>query len=227
MSVWKSSGRLGAVVTGVAMHACGGMPAQGPPPSPADPGHAELEALFLARADSATMRFSPADVAFMTGMIRHHGQAIEMATLSPSRGASPSILTLSGRVINAQRDEIALMRSWLADRGQPVPPPDGSIAGGGLPGGVQSMHAPGMLTPEQMAGLRGTTGPSFDRRFLRSMIQHHQGAVTMVDELFATDGAALDETVFRLASAIRVDQITEISRMERMLEELPAPPRRP
>lgn len=154
------------------------------------------------------MVFSPADVRFMTGMIGHHAQAIEMAGLAESHGAAPAIATLAARVINAQKDEIAAMEQWLRDRGQPVP------------GGHTHAHMPGMLTPAQLRELDAARGPAFDRLFLRFMIQHHQGAVTMVHELFGTDGAAQNEAVFKIASDIQVDQITEIARMELMLQEM-------
>lgn len=180
----------------------GSSPASRPTPT------SDLEAIYRARSDSARMLFTPADVRFMTGMIGHHGQALVMAGLAESRGASPRILTLTARVINAQKDEIARMEEWLRDRGQPLPDPHAHV------------HMPGMLTPEQMRELETARGPAFDRLFLRYMIQHHQGAVTMVHELFATDGAAQNEVVFKLASDIQVDQITEIARMEQMLQEM-------
>ena len=96
-----------------------------------------------------------------------------------------------------------------------------------MAGGAHAMHGggmhammPGMLSPQQMASLRAARGPAFDRLFLELMIQHHQGAVVMVHELFATDGAAQDETVFKFASDVQVDQKTEIDRMSRMLAAL-------
>src|SRR5690606_28758040 len=152
--------------------------------------------------------------------IHHHAQALEMAALVPERTATPSMHTLAGRIINAQRDEIALMQTWLRDRNQPVPEVhtmDGKLMVHG-PGHAAAM--PGMLTPEQMAELAAANGQEFDRLFLKYMIQHHSGAVTMVHELFATDGAAQDEAVFKLASDVQVDQTTEINRMERMLAAL-------
>lgn len=173
---------------------------------------ADLEALFRARADSARLRFTEADVRFMTGMIGHHAQALVMAGLVPSRDAGPALRTLAARIVNAQRDEIGLMQQWLRDRGQAVPEAHGAGHGELMPG---------MLTPEQLRDLGAARGPGFDRRFLLYMIQHHRGAVTMVHALFGTGGAAQDETVFKLASDIQVDQLTEIARMELMLEALP------
>jgi uncharacterized protein (DUF305 family) len=188
---------------------------------------AELEALYHARSDSARMRFTEADVRFMTGMISHHAQALEMAGFAPTRGASPSVQILTARTINAQRDEIVAMQQWLLDRGQPVP----EVYTEGVDSPVQvqddGMLMPGMLTRQQMGELDAARGADFDRLFLSYMIQHHGGAVTMVHDLFATDGAALDEAVFKIASDIQVDQITEIARMERMLQESAGTGRRP
>ncbi|MBW3572659.1 MAG: DUF305 domain-containing protein, partial [Gemmatimonadetes bacterium] len=152
--------------------------------------------------------WTEADVRFMSGMIGHHAQAIEVARLAPTHGASPAVRTLAARIINAQEDEIATMQQWLRDRGQPVP---------------DAAHAhhhlmPGMLTPEQVRQLEQARGADFDRLFLTLMIQHHRGAVQMVSELFGSYGAAQDETVFKFASDVNVDQTTEIDRMQRMLE---------
>lgn len=159
------------------------------------------------------MEFTEADVRFMTGMIGHHAQAVEMSELAPTHGASPAIRTLAARIINAQRDEIQTMQRWLRERGQTVPEVDGS--------GVDAeTRMPGMLTPEEMAALDRARGRAFDCLYLRSMIQHHRGAVTAVEELFATDGAARGDFTFKLTSGIQVDQITEIARMESMLEEM-------
>jgi len=190
---------------------------------------AEIEALYRARIDSARTRFTAADVEFMTGMIHHHAQAIEMAQLAPTHGASASIQTLAARIINAQNDEIATMQRWLRDRGQPVPEihrmDDGRVmvhAPGMQHGGDGHDHAmPGMLSDAQIASLRAANGAAFDRLFLTLMIQHHKGAVTMVHDLFATDGAGQDEDVFRFASDVQVDQRTEVARMELMLGALP------
>lgn len=182
---------------------------------------AELETLYWARLDSALTRFTEADADFMTGMIAHHAQALVMSELAPSNGASPQVRTLAARIVNAQQDEIALMQQWLRERGQPVP--EVHITGINLMvhgAGDHAMHMPGMLTQEQLQELEAARGPEFDRLFLTYMIQHHAGAVHMVDELFSTDGAALDEAAFKLASGIHVDQVTEIARMELMLEQL-------
>jgi uncharacterized protein (DUF305 family) len=199
-----------------------------PPPEPAEPDAslAELEALYQARADSARMRFTEADVRFMQMMIPHHTQALVMSEMAPSHGASASLRTLAARTISAQNTEIAIMRAWLQERGQPVP--EIHVSGTRLmvmaPGGDMRMDdMPGMLSDEQMRALDTARGVEFDRLFLTYMIQHHSGAVTMVEELFATDGAALGDEVFKIASDIQVDQRTEINRMQLMLDALPEP----
>lgn len=182
----------------------------------------DLEALYWARQDSARTAFTEADVRFMTGMIAHHAQALVMSRLAPTHGASETVQTLAARIINAQQDEIETMQRWLRRRGQPVPEID--IDGLTLQvhgAGDHAMHMPGMLTQTQLEELDAARGADFDRLFLTYMIQHHRGAVTMVDTLFGTDGAAQDEATFKLASDINVDQQTEIARMEQMLERLP------
>jgi uncharacterized protein (DUF305 family) len=177
----------------------------------------DLAAMAKARTDSARYPYTAADVHFMSGMIGHHAQAIVMARWAPTHGASPSVRTLCDRIINAQQDEIATMQTWLRDRRQPVPE---AVAGSmkmQMGGMEHEMLMPGMLTDEQMKQLDQARGPEFDRLFLTFMIQHHNGAVQMVKELFGTNGAAQDELVFKFASDVNVDQTTEIARMQRML----------
>ena len=228
MSASRACWTIATLLAVIASPACGGAGAGvDPPPSPATASTAELEALYRARSDSARMRFTDADVRFMTGMIGHHAQALDMAGFAPSRGASPSVQILTARTINAQRDEITVMQQWLRDRGQPVPEVYAGAADSPPRAPDDGMLMPGMLTDQQMGELEAARGPDFDRLFLTYMIQHHTGAVTMVRELFATDGAALGDVVFKIASDIQVDQTTEIARMERMLEASPTAGRRP
>lgn len=182
----------------------------------------DLEALYWARQDSARADFTPADVRFMTMMITHHAQALVMSALAPTHGASAPVQTLAARITNAQRDEIATMKRWLRDRDQPVPTVD--IDGTALRVDGRSVHGrdmAGILTQAQIDELDAARGTAFDRLFLTYMIEHHRGAVTMVDTLFGAEGAAQDGAAFRLASDINVDQNTEIDRMRRMLRTLP------
>lgn len=174
-------------------------------------------AVAQARADSLRNPWTEADARFMSGMIPHHAQAIRMAGWAVTNEAGAELRALAARIINAQQDEILVMQNWLRDRRQPVPEPD--PAGMKMVMGGEERHhlMPGMLTQEQMARLEALRGEEFERLFLQLMIHHHKGAVAMVTELFSHDGAGLDNTVFKLASDINVDQATEIARMQRML----------
>ncbi|MEX0608026.1 MAG: DUF305 domain-containing protein [Balneolaceae bacterium] len=206
--------------------ACSGTETVVTEPASSSVDKSSLEALYWSRIDSSRMSFTDADVFFMTGMIGHHAQALIMSRLAPENGASKEIQVLASRIINAQKDEIASMQQWLKDREQPVPEVhiDGlnlMIHGAGGHGShADHTDMPGMLSQEQLVELSETTGSNFDKLFLEYMINHHNGAVIMVKELFATDGAAQDEEAFRLAADIQVDQITEIERMKLMLSQL-------
>jgi uncharacterized protein (DUF305 family) len=193
-------------------------------PQPATSDRAELTAIAKARADSIRHPYTEADVHFMSHMISHHAQAIVMSGWAPTHGASPSVRTLAARIINAQQDEIGTMQRWLQDRRQPVPEVDTAGTNGmkmKMGGADHMMLMPGMLTPDQMKQLDQAQGGEFDRLFLTFMIQHHRGAVTMVQDLFGTNGAAQDETVFKFANDVNADQSTEIARMQTMLAALP------
>jgi uncharacterized protein (DUF305 family) len=179
----------------------------------------QAAAIARARADSIRYPYTPADIHFVTAMIGHHAQAIVMSKWARTHGASKSVRILAERIINAQHDEIASMQQWLRDRLQPAPEPDTTetMAMMSMPGMEHDVLMPGMLTDAQMMQLDETRGPAFDRRFLKLMIQHHQGAVTMVKQLFETYGAGQDQAIFKIASDVNVDQNTEIARMQKML----------
>ncbi|HEX4682888.1 MAG TPA: DUF305 domain-containing protein [Gemmatimonadaceae bacterium] len=170
-----------------------------------------------ARADSARLPYTAADVQFMTRMISHHAQAVVMAKMAPTHGASRAVETLCARIINAQNDEITLMQNWLRDRNQPVPEARPMPMKMTMNGQEMEMLMPGMLSDAQMKALGAARGIAFDTLFLRGMIQHHQGAITMVQQLFATPGAGQDDAIFKFANNVNVDQITEIRRMQQML----------
>ena len=210
------------LVTALVAGACSPGTQQGaqPGPTPSQPrtGAPVDAGVAKAQADSARLPWTEADARFMTTMIGHHAQAIVMARLAPTHGASPAVQRLAERVINAQLDEIGTMQRWLHDRRLPVPEADATRAGMTHAHGHELM--PGMLTEEQMKQLDQARGAEFDRLFLTFMIQHHRGAVTMVEQLFGTYGAGQDETVFKFASDVNVDQTTEIDRMEEMLATL-------
>jgi uncharacterized protein (DUF305 family) len=177
----------------------------------------DADAIAQAKADSVRHPYTTADVQFMSNMIGHHAQAIVMSRWAPTHGASPAVRRLADRIINAQQDEILTMQHWLADRLQPVPDARAAPMKMMMDGVEQEMLMPGMLTEAQTKQLDAARDAEFDRLFLTFMIQHHRGAVTMVKELFDTYGAGQDETVFKFASDVNVDQTTEIARMEKML----------
>jgi uncharacterized protein (DUF305 family) len=161
--------------------------------------------------------YSDADVDFMAGMIPHHAQAVIMAGWAPTHGARQDVAILCERIVVGQRDEIAMMQSWLRDRGLEVPDATSTRHKMKMGDTVHEMLMPGMLTDEEMAALDKARGPEFDRLFLQGMIKHHQGAIDMVDVLFKSYGAAQDEVVFKFASDVYADQGIEIERMHEML----------
>jgi len=189
---------------------------------------AALAAVRTATAQAPAQQVQAADVRFMQGMIGHHAQAIVMAGLVASRTEREDMKTLAERIEVAQRDEIATMSQWLAAHGQTVPKPDAhAMAGHSMPDMPGMAHdsvpmMPGMATPAQMDSLRAASGAAFDRLFLTYMIRHHEGALKMVADLFASRGAGQDSDVFRLASDVDVDQRAEIARMRQLLAALPA-----
>ena len=216
--------KLVAVAVLVAGAACAGST----PPPAAGPASGATEAAASTRdpvalADSLRNSFTPADVEFMAGMIHHHAQALVMARLIPTHTSNGPLQVLGGRIIVGQNDEIAIMQNWLEDNGQPVPQPDTAAAvSHAMPGMDHGEHElmAGMLTAEQMAELDAARDAEFDRLFLTYMIQHHRGAITMVDQLFDTYGAAQNDLVFKIASDIGADQTSEIDRMQSMLRDM-------
>lgn len=184
--------------------------------------HPVLTPAAQAAADSGRPAYTRADAYFMSGMIGHHAQAVLMAGWAPSHGASLAVRALCERIVVGQRDEIGLMQRWLRERHEAVP--DGDASHDMMAGMDHSRMMPGMLTAEQLSRLDAARGAEFDRLFLTFMIQHHQGAVAMVEQLFGATGAAQDDLVFKFASDVHVDQITEIDRMNLMLSAMPASP---
>ena len=203
------------VLTALSLTACSAAVQQ-----PASRGPVPLSPAEVARADSGRPPYTSMDAKFMQGMIGHHAQAVWMARLAASHRARADVRILAERIDVSQRDEIAFMERWLRERHETVP--DAAVSSGmaGHDMGGMSMPGmlmPGMLTHDQMMELDAATGPAFDRLFLTGMIQHHRGALTMVDQLFSTRGAGQENTVFRFASDVSADQSTEIDRMLSMI----------
>ncbi len=196
-------------------------------PSPATTVQPNPAGVAQAKADSARHPYTEADVQFMYNMIGHHAQAVVISNWAPTHDASPSVRVLAERIINAQQDEIAAMQKWLRDRRQPVPEATPHGIKMKMNGVEHEMTMPGMLSESQLKQLDQARGKEFDRLFLIFMIQHHRGAVTMVNELFDTHGAAQDISVYKLASDVYADQTTEIDRMEKMLATVPGGVRNP
>lgn len=183
------------------------------------------EAVELGRSS-----YTAADVAFMQHMIVHHAQAVEMVDLLQTRAADPTVRLLARRIALSQAAEMELMRGWLAERGQPLTMPGMDHAGhAGMDHSAHAGHAmpasdtplmAGMLSPRQMQGLAAATGPAFDRLFLEGMIQHHRGAIDMVDALMTRPDAAQDTLLSDFAAAVVADQSAEILRMQSLLSDL-------
>jgi uncharacterized protein (DUF305 family) len=217
------SGRAVAVVllTGVVtstLPACHHAPLKTAPPiiQPGAPGEASREIAKEQAVDLSHVQHTAADVRFMQGMIGHHAQALEMTALLQSRTASEDMRKLAQRIEVSQSDEIKMMRHWLEARGQAVPDPQAHHAHG-------AALMPGMLTSDEMARLAAAKGTTFDRLFLEFMIKHHEGALTMVKELFATPGAGQESEIFAFASDVDADQRMEIERMGAMLSTVKEP----
>jgi uncharacterized protein (DUF305 family) len=158
----------------------------------------------------------------MQGMILHHAQAVEMTALISSHTQNPDLCSLGARISSSQLDEIKFMKRWLASRGESVPKTTSE-----MPGMVMAHETPrdsvarmpGMLTPQQMEALQKAKGGEFDHLFLRGMIQHHNGALTMVKDLFDTAGAGQDAELFNFATDADNTQRAEIRIMEAMLKK--------
>jgi uncharacterized protein (DUF305 family) len=169
-------------------------------------------------ADIAGSAHTEADVRFMQGMIHHHAQALDMTALVPDRTEREDLRLLAQRIELSQQDEIGMMQRWLELRGEEAPTAH-DHHGAGAP------MMPGMLTAEEMERLAAADGPAFERLFLESMIRHHQGALVMVDELYATPGAGQETNVAAFTAEVVADQGAEIARMNAMLNEMIKEPR--
>jgi uncharacterized protein (DUF305 family) len=173
------------------------------------------------RPDLVAYPYTKADVEFMQGMIPHHAQAVKMCTMAPTHAGKREVKLMCERMLISQRDEIHIMRVWLLDRGQYVPPADATHHKMTMPGGMShDMLMPGMLSDAEMAQLDKARGAAWDRLFLTFMIRHHQGAIKMVEDLLESPGGAQGDDVYAFTSDIFADQTAEIERMQKLLEEV-------
>jgi uncharacterized protein (DUF305 family) len=216
---------LSLTLAGIVAGVVAGLTAPQTPPifNPGAPGEAArvispAEAVALSRTG-----FVEADVRFMQHMIVHHAQAVEMVELLRTRAASPTVRRLGERIAQSQAAEMALMREWLAGRGLAEATADPHAGHPAHAAGTPLPHTvlmPGMLSPDQMTALARATGSEFDRLFLQGMIQHHQGALDMVEALLDDPDAGEDPMLSDFASSVTADQSAEILRMQSILSEL-------
>ena len=196
-----------------------GQQSQAATPAVVQPGAPGQPSKTLPASTKGTLPpLSQADVEFMQGMIMHHAQAVEMTALIPSHTENKELRELGAKISSSQADEIKFMQRWLAARGEAT-----SMSMPGMPdmdkSGQPMALMPGMLTPEQMEALRKAKGAEFDRLFLTGMIQHHNGALIMVKDLFDTAGAGQDAEIFDFATDVDNTQRAEIKIMQGMLEK--------
>ena len=198
---------------------------------PGAPGQSN-KTLTPETASAPPRKPSEADVKFMQGMIMHHSQAVEMTELLKTRTHDTEVQALGKRISISQTDEMAFMKEWLTERGEPLSEHGSMNMAGNMSGDMAGMDMagmdhmdmampmmPGMLTKEQMKALAAATGPEFDHLFLTGMIQHHTGALTMVKDLFLVPGAGQDPRLFDFASDVDNTQQAEIDIMRHMLKE--------
>ena len=183
------------------------------PPAPRESAGAVAQPVTSERAPR---RHTAADAEFMRHMIGHHAQALEMTKLVPTRTSRDDMRLLAERIDVSQRDEIASMRQWLQQRGEELPVADAHHHAAMGHGRLM----PGMLTSAELERLARATGTEFDRLFLEYMIRHHEGALTMVKDLFGTPGAAQETETYRFATDVEADQRAEIARMRSLLAKL-------
>ena len=217
-TLFRAPARLTAGALTLTLLAAAHSPAQAPIIQPGAPGEPSRTISAEDAADLAAIQVTDADVRFMQGTIPHHAQALEMTALVEDRTDRQTMRLLAGRIELSQEDEIAMMQDWLRDRGLDVTAADAHHAPG-------FERMPGMLTDEEMEQLEQASGFEFDALFLDLMIEHHEGALTMVENLLRQRGSAQDSVLFGFTSDIRSDQRAEIERMTAMLEGLSPDPR--
>ena len=197
-----------AVLPGLAALQASGAAPIFQPGAPGQPSKPITAAQSLEIGRSA---FNPLDVKFMQDMIEHHAQAVEMVELLQTRTSRNTMRLLGKRISMSQSSEIEMMRSWLARRGESAPDPHAHH--------MHGMTMTGMLSPQQMDALAAAKGPEFDRLFLQGMIQHHRGALEMVNTLTSSPDTAEDAALSDFLTNIVADQTAEIERMNEMLSD--------
>lgn len=157
-----------------------------------------------AQPSAPAAQVNQADIDFARGMIPHHEQAVRMADMVPSRTDNAALRALAGRIRDAQQPEIDRMTGWLRDWNAGPPPQR-----------HQQHDMGGMMSAEDMSALKKARGDAFDEMWLRMMIEHHRGAVSMarteLDE-------GRDEAAGKLARSIIDSQRAEIAEMTSMLK---------
>ena len=215
--LWRVTSRIAllllAAFSAASCRSAAVAPANAPIIQPGAPGEASHVIDAAHASDLSKVQYTGADIKFMQGMIGHHAQAVEMVALVPSRSSSDDVRKLALRIDVSQKDEMNMMREWLQARSQQIPDPRAHHMMG-------ATLMPGMLTADEMTALAAANGAAFDRLFLEGMIKHHAGAISMVQALFATDGAGQTPEIFSYASDVDADQRMEIDRMGSMLKEL-------
>ncbi len=212
----------GALTCFLALPVCSQQSDSKAPPVVVQPGAPGQPTRTLPSSRRATLPpRSQKDVEFMQGMIMHHAQAVEMTALIESRTESKELRLLGSRISQSQTDEMKFMKRWLEARGEPFSSPMPGMEMHGMHTSDQQMLMPGMLSPKQMDALRKAKGTEFNSRFLKGMIQHHDGALIMVKALFNTAGAGQDAELFNFATDVDSGQRAEINIMRNMLGEKP------
>ncbi|MFJ7166544.1 DUF305 domain-containing protein [Streptomyces globosus] len=208
----RTAAALAAGAAALALTACGSGGADADGAAAGHDGHGASSAPSAApSAPASAAGHNAADVAFAKGMIPHHRQAVEMADLAPSRAASPEVKKLAEEIKKAQDPEIRTLSGWLASWGE-QPPAEGPAdhSGHGGHGG----GAAGMMTAQEMEGLKSASGKAFDTAFMELMVKHHEGAVAMA-RTEQTQGASTEAKA--MAQAIITSQTAEIAHMQKLL----------
>ncbi|WP_017665047.1 DUF305 domain-containing protein [Porphyrobacter sp. AAP82] len=187
---------------------------------PGAPGQASKTLSAQEATRLAQASYTAGDVAFMQAMIVHHQQAVDMAVLVKNRTNTEGLKTIAGRIESGQADEIAFMQTWLKERGEPLEDP-------AMKGHAEHLHhmMKGMASPADLKALAAAKGAAFDKQFLTLMIAHHDGALSMVEELLGEDGTAADPVLFQFVGDIESEQKAEIGKMDKLLASLSADPR--